>query len=169
MSEIEHEKLLKKPHRRHSREMAIQGLYAYKMTQNPLQQIFSDMKMLTEYDDYDEDFFKELISKTIKYEAAIDERIRIRSRNWEFARICLLDKIIMRMAICELVYFDDIPPRVAITEALEMAKVYSTADSHIFINGLLDRIYHDLIEEGRIFPPSKSKNDDENETKMETD
>lgn len=55
-------------------------------------------------------------------------------------RIALIDKILLRMAICELLYFTDIPPKVSINEAIEIAKIYSTAGSGKFINGILDTI-----------------------------
>ncbi len=63
-----------------------------------------------------------------------------------------MDRLILRIGICELMYFDDIPPKVSISEAIEIAKEYSTDQSGKFINGILDAILHNLIEEGRIFP-----------------
>lgn len=58
-------------------------------------------------------------------------------------RIALIDKILLRMAICELLYFPDIPPKVSINEAIEIAKEFSTAGSGKFINGILDAILSD--------------------------
>ena len=82
----------------------------------------------------------------------LDERIKKRSKNWAFSRITLMDKIILRQSIAEMIYIDDVPPRVTISEAIELAKEFSTEESHVFVNGMLDRIYKDLVEEGILIP-----------------
>ncbi len=138
--------------RRQARELALQVLYALEMSREPMDQVISDVMLLNENPECDETFLRELILKTTGNREAIDERIRVRSKNWDFKRIAIIDKIILRQAIAELLYTEDVPPRVTISEAIELAKKYSTEDSHVFINGLMDRIYHDLIEEGRLFP-----------------
>ncbi|MDZ7796884.1 MAG: transcription antitermination factor NusB [Candidatus Marinimicrobia bacterium] len=66
-----------------------------------------------------------------------------------------MDKIILRQSIAEMIFIDDVPPRVTISEAIELAKDFSTAESHIFVNGMLDRIYKDLVEEGILMPEIK--------------
>ena len=147
--------------RRQAREMAMQVLYALEMSHEPIDQIISDVMILNENAECDEVLMRELVIKAVGNRDAIDERIRDRSRNWDFNRIALIDKIILRQSIAELIFSEDIPPRVTISEAIELAKKYSTEDSHIFINGLLDRIYHDLIDEGRIFPEIFEKQEKE--------
>ena len=62
-------------------------------------------------------------------------------QNWEFARIALLDKLILRMAITEMLFMHDIPPKVTISEAIEIAKEYSTSESSSFVNGILDAVF----------------------------
>lgn len=138
--------------RRQAREISMQVLYAMEMSGEPVDQVISDVLLLNENPECDETFLRDLVRHTSVNKESIDERIRNRSRNWDFNRIALIDKIILRQAIAELIFSEDIPPRVTISEAIELAKKYSTDDSHVFINGLMDRIYHDLIEEGRIFP-----------------
>ena len=61
--------------------------------------------------------------------------------NWELKRIAILDKLILQIAVCELLFFDDVPPKVSISEAIELAKKYSTDDSSGFVNGILDSVY----------------------------
>ena len=61
--------------------------------------------------------------------------------NWEWSRVALLDQIILQMATAELFYIDDVPPKVTISEAIEIAQQYSTSDSSAFVNGILDTIY----------------------------
>jgi len=66
-----------------------------------------------------------------------------------------MDKIILRQSIAEMMYIEDVPPRVTISEAIELAKEFSTDESHVFVNGMLDRIYKDLVEEGALMPDIK--------------
>ncbi len=147
--------------RRQAREMALQVLYALEISHEPIDQIISDVIILNENAECDEVLMRELVMKAVGNREAIDERIRDRSRNWDFNRIALIDKIILRQSIAELIFCEDIPPRVTISEAIELAKKFSTEDSHVFINGLLDRIFHDLIDEGRIFPEIFEKQEKE--------
>ena len=67
--------------------------------------------------------------------------IEKRLKNWELQRIAVIDKVILRLALAEILYFSDIPPEVSINEAIELAKKYSTEKSSKFINGILDAIY----------------------------
>ncbi len=70
-----------------------------------------------------------------------DKLIVDRLENWELRRIAVIDKVIFRMALAEILYFEEIPPEVSINEAIELAKKYSTEKSGKFINGILDAIY----------------------------
>ena len=134
--------------RRNARMLCIQHLYAYLQQQDEiLDNVIERCLLLNEDPDYDEEFFRTLIHKTVKEIDQIDERIKKRSKNWAFSRITLMDKIILRQAIAEMMFIEDVPPRVTISEAIELAKEFSTEESHVFVNGMLDRIYKDLIEE----------------------
>jgi transcription antitermination protein NusB len=79
----------------------------------------------------------------------IDERIRRYCENYEFRRISAVDRNVLRLAIYEMLYRDDIPPVVSINEAIELAKAYGGADSGRFVNGILDRIRKDLDRPAR--------------------
>ena len=76
----------------------------------------------------------------------IDKLIISRSKNWDFDRITLIDKLILRMALSEMVYVDEVPPKVSIAEGVEIAKQFSTEDSSSFINGILDSVYNEIIK-----------------------
>jgi N utilization substance protein B len=76
--------------------------------------------------------------------------IKRKAVNWEFSRIAVMDKLILRMALCEFLCFEDIPPKVSIDEAIEIAKKYSTEKSGRFVNGILDAVLNDLRAEGRL-------------------
>jgi len=77
----------------------------------------------------------------------IDEVIRTKVERWEYHRIAILDKIILRLATTELLYFPDVPPKVSINEAIEIIKIYSTENSGKFVNGVLDAIWNTLDKE----------------------
>ena len=91
----------------------------------------------------------ETISKVEGCDKLIDEHLK----NWEFSRIALLDKLIMRMAITEMLFINDVPPKVVISEAIEIAKEYSTAESSSFVNGILDAVYKQSI----LYKPKQAK------------
>lgn len=135
--------------RRIIREKVLQVLYAYEMNNDNLQsqidEIFSEVE-----DDNDKKFGISLIYKTIAERNRFDEMIKSKVSNWEMDRIALLDKLLLRMGICELIHFEDIPPKVSINEAIEISKTYSTAGSAKFINGVLDAILNDLKKSGEL-------------------
>ena len=70
--------------------------------------------------------------------------------NWEFNRLAVVDRVILRICICELLYFEDIPPKVSINEAIEIASRYSTEQSDKFVNGVLDSVLEDLKSTGKM-------------------
>jgi transcription antitermination factor NusB len=94
-----------------------------------------------------------LLDEALQMRPFCDEQIERHALNWEFERIAHLDRQIMRIAITEMLRFDDIPVKVSINEALELAKRYSTEKSHAFINGILDATAHDLSASGAITKP----------------
>ncbi len=133
--------------RRIVREKVLQILYAYNMNKESLEAITGFMLSDVE-DRADREFANELVNKVLIYKDELDKEIKKRVNNWELNRIALIDKLLLRMGICELLYFPDIPPKVSINEAIEIAKMYSTAGSGKFINGILDAILSDLKDTG---------------------
>lgn len=85
-------------------------------------------------------FADPLIRGVLEHREAIDEKIRSHAKNWEFHRIAAVDRNIMRLAIYEMLFRQDIPPVVSINEAVDIAKKFSTQDSGKFVNGILDKI-----------------------------
>lgn len=92
----------------------------------------------------DSAFVKDLFAYTLKNNEKYQELIAERTKNWEAERIALMDTILMKMAICEMLNFPSIPVKVTINEYLELSKDYSTPKSNSFINGILDKILSDL-------------------------
>lgn len=135
--------------RRLIREKVLQVLYAYELNnadlQNQINIMFADVT-----EEIDKKFGLELINKVILHKEEFDEKITKRLSNWEMSRIALIDKLLLRMGLCELFYFPDIPPKVSINEAIEIAKQYSTAGSGKFINGVLDAILNEAKKEGSL-------------------
>ena len=141
-----------KSKRRIVREKVLQILYAYEMNKESLQPL--SLEILKDVaDETDKAFAQELIRKVLANIEDLDERINQRVTNWEMNRIALIDKILLRIGICELLHFPDIPPKVSINESIEIAKDYSTAGSAKFINGILDAI---LAEEKKVGKLNKS-------------
>ena len=85
-------------------------------------------------------FAEKLVCGILENQDIIDETIKKHSRNWAFDRIAKVDLAILRLAIYELLYRNDIPPIASINEAIELSKEFSTPDSKRFINGILDKV-----------------------------
>ena len=120
-------------------------VYAYSMTQdrddlhNKIRiddDEFEDMTQIIEYS-------REIVDIYMKNAEKLDKLISSKSSNWDISRMALIDRIIIKLALSEMFYFDDVPGKVSIVEAVEISKDYSTKDSSGFINGILDSIYND--------------------------
>ena len=132
--------------RRHAREEVLKALYAKEMTGYNIATIKDDIIRKSGLKENLIEFANTLFEHTVTHQDKIDEHIKRKSENWDFSRIALMDKIILRIAICEFFYLDDVPPKVSIAEAIEIAKKYSTDDSSSFVNGILDAIFHSNIK-----------------------
>ncbi|OWZ84020.1 transcription antitermination factor NusB [Natranaerobius trueperi] len=89
-------------------------------------------------------YLEDVTSKASTELPIIDSHIDKMSENWKIERLSRVDLSIMRLAICEMIYFDDIPVRVSINEAVELAKKFSTDKASSYINGILDKIAEQL-------------------------
>ncbi len=89
-------------------------------------------------------FATNLLSGIVTNQVTIDEKISKYTANYELRRISAVDRNILRMAIYEMLYAEDVPPIVAINEAIDIAKKYGTEESGKFVNGVLDRVKLDL-------------------------
>ena len=89
------------------------------------------------------DYLKELFFCVIENKSWADDMISKCLENWEYGRVAIVDKILLRMGVSEIYHMEDIPPKVSISEMVEIAKVYSTEESSSFVNGILDTIYKD--------------------------
>ena len=95
-------------------------------------------------------FAEPLIRATLEHRNEIDEQIRKHAKNWDLHRMATVDRNVLRLAICEMLYREDIPPVVSINEAVDIAKKFSTQDSGKFVNGILDKVKAELLRPARI-------------------
>ncbi len=141
--------MYKKFKRRIIREKVLQVLFANEMNKGSLKFLMDDiLKSISNQPD--REFANDLINKILLHADELDDKIKERVKNWEMNRIALIDRILLRMGVCEMLYFPDIPPKVSINESIEIAKEYSTAGSSKFINGILDAILSNEKKSGRI-------------------
>ncbi len=92
-----------------------------------------------------DEFLRRLVLGVLDHREELDQLIEKYSENWRLDRIDLIDRNILRMALFELLYCKDIPPKVTINEAIDLGKRYGSEDSGSFINGILDRIQNEVV------------------------
>jgi N utilization substance protein B len=136
--------------RRQIREKVLQALYAHELSGESVELILEHIVAPLKKEPEVFELARQLIIKTIEVTPELDALIKGRVANWEFSRLAVIDRIILRMGICELLYFEDIPPKVSINEAIEIARRYSTEKSDKFVNGVLDSILTDLKKGDRV-------------------
>lgn len=137
--------------RRKAREAALRSIYAIEVGSNTRAEVSQQIvKVLLKDDTEGVSFANKVILHTTDEKNEFDKIIASHIKNWEVSRLAILDKLILRMAITELLHFEQIPIKVTINEAIELAKSYSTRKSGTFVNGILDAILNDLSEKGRI-------------------
>jgi N utilization substance protein B len=95
------------------------------------------------------DFADDLLRGVLEKLPEVDARIRNLADNWDFERLAVVDRNILRLAVYEMLFRPEIPPVVSINEAIEIAKKFSTAESGKFVNGLLDRVKKELLRPAR--------------------
>ena len=131
--------------RKKSREFALQVLYQLNITKQDV------VTALTQFEEHflspeeADEFLRRLVQGVLEHCPELDRLIEQYSENWRLDRINLIDRNILRMALFELLYCEDIPPKVTINEAIDLGKRFGSEDSGSFINGILDRIQNEVI------------------------
>jgi N utilization substance protein B len=141
--------------RRKARESALQALYECEiadLTVTEAMQVLADVgpPEAVEADADEAGFAATLASGTRSDQAQLDTRIGDAARHWRVERMAAIDRIVLRMAVHEMLAFPATPPRVVINEAIELARAYSGEEAARFVNGVLDGVYQALKEEGRV-------------------
>ena len=136
--------------RTQAREIALQALYQYDLERK------ADNKARKNVEDFEpflvnstadaevRQYARTILDGTLSSLDEIDKRISAVAENWKLSRIAPVDRCVLRIALFELLESADVPPKVAINEAIDLAKRFSTEQSGSFVNGILDRVYTDL-------------------------
>lgn len=137
--------------RREAREAVLQALYANEVNNGKWKRITNSVIKPRLGDDKEIFKFAErLFLKVVNNQDTVDEIIQKHIKNWSLDRLTKIDRQLLRMAITEFLFFEQIPTKVTINEAIEVAKTYSTKKSGKFINGILDSALEQLQKDGRI-------------------
>ena len=132
--------------RRAARQCVLKALFAYQFSKNDtIDQLVSENPELKD----NNDFIQSLFDIVLEHVKLTEDIIRSHLENWEIDRVALIDKILLKMGICEIYFIDDIPPKVTISEMVEIAKIYSTDESPVFINGILDAVFKNYMKENK--------------------
>ena len=134
-----------KEEKRKSRIIALQALYAYQMSETTIDVLLKHIKSNQESEEVIS-YAKSLSMLTIDNLKDIDVYIIDNAHNWEFDRISLIDKLVLRLSLAEMIYEDSVPPKVSIVEGVEIAKEFGTESSGGFVNGILDSVYNKLVD-----------------------
>ncbi|MCC6690539.1 MAG: transcription antitermination factor NusB [Bacteroidia bacterium] len=112
----------------------------------------ADFSLMSLYKDEEEDkkFVIDLFRKTIVHEKELEKVVSGKTQNWEVERIAMMDILLMKMAITEMLHFESIPVKVTLNEYIELSKMYSSPKSKIFINGILDKLVQDFKRDSKL-------------------
>jgi transcription antitermination factor NusB len=131
--------------RRKAREAALECLYSYEIRgDSTVDELFSYSRERHQLDDDAAGFALALLKKTTENIKELDSVISKHIENWNLERLATIDKNILRLGLAELSYFPEIPRKVTIDEAIELAKIYGSADSGRFVNGVLDALSKEM-------------------------
>jgi len=136
--------------RRSSRELALKFLYQFELNKGDLGE---QMKLFIKQNSSQEDvkiFMEDLVVSLLDKIEEIDEVIQKFSDHWVVERMTVIDRNILRLGTCELLFDFSTPPKVVINEAIDIAKKYGNEDSPEFINGILDKVYKELEHKGSL-------------------
>jgi transcription antitermination factor NusB len=125
-----------------AREFAVQVLYQIDITHDKCEAALGSfwVGQEKEIEEQVKLFTQDLVQGTIEHVAAIDKVIMQYANNWQLKRMAVVDRNILRMGCYEILYREDIPPKVSINEAVELAKRYSGPEAGKFVNGILDKV-----------------------------
>ncbi len=132
--------------RRNAREGVLEALFAQQFSEEKPEMVLDRILESNPNRRNNSDFIHLLFFCVMENVNWADDLIRSHLQNWEFDRVAQVDRLLLRMGICEIFFIDEIPPKVSISEMVEISKVYSTDESPNFINGILDAVYKDYQE-----------------------
>ncbi len=131
--------------RHHARVAAVQVLFAIDMSDDSPDVVLSKVERMAEIKAEAHELLEGLVAGVRAHLTQIDEKIEHAAPMWPMGQMALVDKAIMRLAVYELLYLPEIPPKVVINEAVELAKIYASDNSPRFVNGVLATIYEQIV------------------------
>ena len=136
--------------RRKARELALQALFYLDMQKDESEEMLEYFCGCFCTSKKSRPFFMKLVNGVLETKGRIDALVEHYSQNWKINRMSCVDRNVMRIAVYEMLYCDDIPPKVSINEAVDIGKKFGTQESGAFINGILDSIRGALEKEGTL-------------------
>jgi len=127
--------------RRNARKGVLEALFAQQFSDENPKVTLSRIFKSNNDQEKNFEFITDLFHCVLDNIELADNLIRSHLQNWEFGRVAHVDRLLLRMGICEIFFMEDIPPKVSISEMVEISKIYSTDESPSFINGVLDAVY----------------------------
>ena len=135
--------------RRLGRKVVLEALYAYEISGEDRAKVLNDAIHRKSYDDKTKLFIVELFDAAMDHKEWCETEIKTRLNNWEFDRVAILDRLLLVEAMSEIYFIEDVPPKVSISEAIEIARQYSTEESPGFVNGVLDNVYKSMAKKAK--------------------
>ncbi len=132
--------------RRRSREFALQVLYQLEINPQEIPKALDHVRNSLTSGSDDPEFTERMVRGVRAHLQEIDHLLEGYLEHWRLDRLSSVDRNILRLALFELLYCPDIPPKVTINEAVDLGKKYGTEDSGAFINGILDRIQNEVVK-----------------------
>ena len=136
--------------RRQARELAMQALFYMDMRKDASEEMLEYFCGCFCPSKTARPFFTKLVNGVLGTKGRLDALIERFSQNWKISRMSCVDRNVMRIAVYEMLYCDDIPPKVSINEAVDIGKKFGTQESGAFINGIMDSIRGALVKEGSL-------------------
>ena len=136
--------------RRQARELAMQALFYMDMRKDASEEMLEDFCGCFCPSKKSRPFLIKLVTGVLETKGRIDALVERFSQNWQISRMSCVDRNVMRIAVYEMLYCDDIPPKVSINEAIDIGKKFGTQESGAFINGIMDTIRESLEKEGAL-------------------
>ena len=130
--------------RRNAREGVLEALFAQEYSEEKPKLVLDRVLNSNPNRKKSSEFIEILFFCVIDNVSWADDLIKLHLQNWEFSRVAQVDRLLLRMGICEIFFIEEVPPKVSISEMVEISKVYSTDESPSFINGILDAVYKDF-------------------------
>tara|TARA_B100001758_G_scaffold141056_1_gene121520 strand:+ start:710 stop:1138 length:429 start_codon:yes stop_codon:yes gene_type:complete len=130
--------------RRNAREGVLEALFAQEYSEEKPKLVLDRVLDSNPNRKKSSEFIEVLFFCVLENVNWADDQIKVHLQNWEFSRVAQIDRLLLRMGICEIFFIEEVPPKVSISEMVEISKVYSTDESPSFINGILDAVYKDF-------------------------